>query len=545
MWSGLTVTVLLLSAAVTPGFSTKYSTGQEFTTTFMTNRLNSLGYQNDTLGLIISAFQPDTSVSVKVLSTGFKRELFLQKEEKASVQLQPSSEQLGTQTPFSTVIIRSSKAISVLSYSNNSRFIETSVLYPVQNHGNKYYVFTQSSQNDLFSEFVIVNTNQTNEVSVSTKVPATTSGSVHEDGDIKVVLSAYESLYIQSDETFNRAQVTTQNPVALLYGCRCTTFQLAKCQQSFEQLPSITAWGTDFIVPPVLDGDGFGYVHVVTDEQQNTVYINDGSNKIIDNDLKLDFNTFSALSIRATYKVMVMFVCTGLHSGQSFKPFNLNIIPVHLFASSYLVYKVPHYNNSLLLVAESSQTDGVLLDDKALPQSVVWKKVADSNYSWADVPLGSESEHSVIQHKSARIGVYSYGILPKHGSYGYPAMSFEDYSELILVREKKTWMGAHKHCQSMQAELVSITSLSMQQKVVDLLGNVTEEGVWIGMRVSLMSGEWYWLSNEPMEYSNWGEGEPSNPFEELCGTIVPKIQRNFPWNNECCYINMPFICHKI
>ncbi|MGH0145565.1 UNVERIFIED_CONTAM: hypothetical protein FKN15_018658 [Acipenser sinensis] len=237
------------------------------------------------------------------------------------------------------------------------------------------------------------------------------------------------------------------------------------------------------------------------------------------------------------------------HKSARIGVYSYGILPEHgsygYPAMNFEVYKVPLYNNSLLLVAESSQTDGVLLDGKALPLSVVWKKVADSNYSWADVPLGSESEHSVIRHKSARIGVYSYGILPEHGSYGYPAMNFEDYSELILVREKKTWMGAHKHCQSMQAELVSITSLSMQQKVVDLLGNVTEEGVWIGMRVSLMSGEWYWLSNEPMEYSNWGEGEPSNPFEELCGTIVPKSQQNFPWNNECCYINMPFICHKI
>lgn len=77
----------------------------------------------------------------------------------------------------------------------------------------------------------------------------------------------------------------------------------------------------------------------------------------------------------------------------------------------------------------------------------------------------------------------------------------------LVVEEKCTWSEAKDKCKAAGGHLVTITSADEQKFVEQLIKGKVH--FWIGMYRGA-DNEFFWITDEKVEYSNWGRGEPNN-----------------------------------
>ncbi|XP_065430471.1 IgGFc-binding protein-like isoform X1 [Chrysemys picta bellii] len=143
--------------------------GKEFVTVFMQNFVSSYGLPN--LELHIASYSPNTTVDITVSSSSFhSRLLLLQLGEPVSVQLPSYTEMLRSSRTNHTVLVVADKEVSVVAFNDKLYTTAASVLYPVREWGQEYYIFTPSGEPNLaFKEMAIVNHGQPNLVDIYLK----------------------------------------------------------------------------------------------------------------------------------------------------------------------------------------------------------------------------------------------------------------------------------------------------------------------------------------------------------------------------------------
>lgn len=72
-----------------------------------------------------------------------------------------------------------------------------------------------------------------------------------------------------------------------------------------------------------------------------------------------------------------------------------------------------------------------------------------------------------------------------------------------------TWDDAKQYCESQGGHLVTITSADEQQFVSSLASHSSKKNIWLGATKN-SDGKYSWVTGEPAQFSNWGDGEPSN-----------------------------------
>lgn len=104
-----------------------------------------------------------------------------------------------------------------------------------------------------------------------------------------------------------------------------------------------------------------------------------------------------------------------------------------------------------------------------------------------------------------------------------------------------TWKEAKAACEAKGGHLATITSEEEQQKLN--LYNAGNHNLWIG-GCKNAEGQWCWVTGEPWEYENWGDGEPNNSSNvvegENCVAMWPE-----KWNdlaNGNIYEQSGYIC---
>lgn len=110
-----------------------------------------------------------------------------------------------------------------------------------------------------------------------------------------------------------------------------------------------------------------------------------------------------------------------------------------------------------------------------------------------------------------------------------------------IFRETLTWEEAKAACKAKGGHLATITSQE-EQKMIESL-NTQNSKLWIGGYKN-SAGEWCWVTGEPWEYQNWGDGEPNNSSnvvaDESCVAVWP-----VKWNdlaNSNTYEQSGYIC---
>merc|ERR1712227_304813 len=112
-------------------------------------------------------------------------------------------------------------------------------------------------------------------------------------------------------------------------------------------------------------------------------------------------------------------------------------------------------------------------------------------------------------------------------------------SSFFLVKEAVSWVEAEQSCRSRGAHLASITNETLQQNIVEYIQNqnTSDKDIWIGLTDIDDEGEWVWVKDgEPMNYSNWMTGEPSDSCRgEDC--VILKFGHGYKWGDRVCHSN--------
>lgn len=110
-----------------------------------------------------------------------------------------------------------------------------------------------------------------------------------------------------------------------------------------------------------------------------------------------------------------------------------------------------------------------------------------------------------------------------------------------IFYDKVTWEEAKAACEAKGGHLATITSEEEQKKLN--LYNGGNHNLWIGGYKNA-EGQWCWVTGEPWEYENWGDGEPNNSSnvvaDENCVAMWPE-----KWNdlaNSNTYEQGGYIC---
>lgn len=110
-----------------------------------------------------------------------------------------------------------------------------------------------------------------------------------------------------------------------------------------------------------------------------------------------------------------------------------------------------------------------------------------------------------------------------------------------IFYDKLTWEEAKAACEAKGGHLATITSEEEQKKLN--LYNGGNHNLWIGGYKNA-EGQWCWVTGEPWEYENWGDGEPNNSSNvvanENCVAMWPE-----KWNdlaNSNTYEQGGYIC---
>ncbi|XP_033102168.1 C-type lectin lectoxin-Phi2-like [Anneissia japonica] len=115
----------------------------------------------------------------------------------------------------------------------------------------------------------------------------------------------------------------------------------------------------------------------------------------------------------------------------------------------------------------------------------------------------------------------------------------------MAIHEEMTWDYGQVHCESMQAHLVTITSVDENEFVRDLFSGCLFS-FWIGYNDKITEGNWEWVTGEPKVFEDWPYGEPSNQ-EEDCAWLLAYCTffgMADHWDDKQCDRPMATVCEK-
>lgn len=94
-----------------------------------------------------------------------------------------------------------------------------------------------------------------------------------------------------------------------------------------------------------------------------------------------------------------------------------------------------------------------------------------------------------------------------------------------------SWIQAKQWCENNGGYLACTTDESEWNAVKGLLEKYNGVRCWLGAEST--SGSWKWITDEPVEFSVWADGQPDNAGgkEHYLGTFGAGILKNYKWND--------------
>ncbi|KAJ8332917.1 hypothetical protein SKAU_G00418130 [Synaphobranchus kaupii] len=373
--------------------------------------------------LYITSYLSDTNVLVTVSKSPFKKELLMQGGKSETVEVPSDTEMIGTGKYTKTVMIRSSKFITIVSSNQKKNSVETTLVYPVRKLGQEYYVFTPSGTGHP-KELAVFGSQDSTSVTVELKCAVTFEGKVYKPHQkLTTHVFASEVLYLESNQDCTGSRVVSDKPVGVISGHACAG-KNSECQHTFEQLLPVEQWGTSFIVPAleyqVLEDSVFVFASQSTrftyqfGPKSQIAVLKAGQWK------EIPMGRNPPLVISSNQPVQVLYYCTGgkFSDGSVFDPFIMNIEPTEKFCESYTLEGMEDFNNYALIIAKSKDIKNVQFDDQR--PSFNWQQVHETEYSWAHYTYEKGRGHHTLKSPGAPVGVYSVGTMDQN-SYGAPA----------------------------------------------------------------------------------------------------------------------------
>ncbi|XP_073764017.1 C-type mannose receptor 2-like isoform X1 [Danio rerio] len=91
----------------------------------------------------------------------------------------------------------------------------------------------------------------------------------------------------------------------------------------------------------------------------------------------------------------------------------------------------------------------------------------------------------------------------------FPFVCHED--KLIVIQQNLSWSEALRYCRQNHVDLVSVQSVEMQRRVMNVVKLASTEAVWLGLHNYCSMNMWLWLTGDMVCYQNWAPGNGSTP----------------------------------
>lgn len=117
---------------------------------------------------------------------------------------------------------------------------------------------------------------------------------------------------------------------------------------------------------------------------------------------------------------------------------------------------------------------------------------------------------------------------------------------LIISTDAASWQESIASCQSHNLTLASLSRENFRRYICSKLpqGSGVKE-VWIGLRRSSMTGEWYWLdSSASVNETHWDKGSPGTVDDGQCASMSLKSSKDFVWQDKDCCNAINALCYR-
>ncbi len=119
----------------------------------------------------------------------------------------------------------------------------------------------------------------------------------------------------------------------------------------------------------------------------------------------------------------------------------------------------------------------------------------------------------------------------------------------MFCTKYRTWTDARVVCMQEGLDLAAIGSKDEDQWAATKALSLDPTYAWLfGFNDQAQEGKWVWSNGEPVVYTNWQAGQPSNSqvggVTENCGSITAFNKTKF-WNDVPCISQFAFICEDL
>lgn len=375
--------------------------------------------------LFFTSYFESTQVTVTTDDDTFSNTVTLRKDQTFSFYVPGTLELVRSRVSQKSLLIKSTKDISVLFTSSKPYSIGAAAVLPLEKLGTEYYVVTpDDSSKDGSKEFVVVAGKAATSVSISFKGSVYFRGMTYPSGSLlRLSLDPYHSLQLQSTDDLSGTKITSDNAVAVFSGHTCVKMR-TDCDYVVEQLLPVAAWGNAYIVPPNPLQKVHDYVYVVAAEKTSISYhLGDSASRkdILAGEVyRFETSQNSPFYVSSLAAIQVVFFFTGAKKGSLRQdPFLLNIPPISSYCPSYWVNGLNDHKNFALIVAKNTDTHSITANQKTLKGS--WEEVPGSDFSWTMLSISKSFEIQSAEHHPATFGLLVFGFSSYRG-FGFTGL---------------------------------------------------------------------------------------------------------------------------
>ncbi|KAJ0000632.1 hypothetical protein NQD34_012474 [Periophthalmus magnuspinnatus] len=508
--------LLLLAAS-----SECQSVGKEFVAVFLEN----IAYYHPSSSnnyFRIIALHNDTQVDLKADSM-FSDSGKLASGEIREFYVNPELELDKSQTSLKVVTIMADKNISVeiLSYRNSS--VQTALLLPKDQLAQEYHLppipeiqRTTVPEADVTNavtersrfKVILVNADQNQDNIIA----------VNGTAGFSITLKPKEVAQEWVEDSIAGKVISGTAPFLALFGHPCAIYANCTCGLLFTPMLPTKPTDAIYIIPPAFSAD----IQVLMPSKGKR-------------------ETLSSMRVNDPGPVVLQ--RPGLL---------LNLISEDDFGSCFAVHTVSDTQNWVVVMVPSDSTGHVHINTAIA--DTTWSAVSDTKYSWAKIHL-DPGKH-IVWHESALMAVWFIGEKVQSTMFGNPAARlsiFPDYRGCVLspehveiLTQQSSWQESIQACRNLSLDLISLTDPTLQsniyQKIQNHKDNLTD--LWMGLRKSSYSGEWYWISEEPLQHVDWAYGSPDEDDMRHCARISRTDPQRLSWtHHDCCSEARP-VCYR-
>ncbi|CAL8401391.1 unnamed protein product [Boreogadus saida] len=129
-----------------------------------------------------------------------------------------------------------------------------------------------------------------------------------------------------------------------------------------------------------------------------------------------------------------------------------------------------------------------------------------------------------------------------YGEPAAPSMSLQETGRrnITLVGRRLCWSDALLYCRDSHWDLLSLMGPEDQEMVDELVARAPfplTSHLWVGLRRSFSGSSWFWMSGDPMDFTQWDDG---SHHPSPCGGV--SSVEGSTWSQRSCEEHLNFIC---